>query len=178
MPLVLSGDGITSDNITSLAASKLTGQVPDANAPSGSVIQVVQATTNTTTSSSSSTYTDATGLSVSITPISSTSKILIVANIAFAVSTMDGVSGGLQIVRNSTAVYTNNNSSNIGIGTPLYYNVATNLVYLDSPATTSATTYKIQLARRSFSGAYGGTCSVNDSSTNNISSITAYEVTG
>jgi hypothetical protein len=39
MPLVLSGDGIISDNITSLAASKLTGNVPDANAPIGSIIK-------------------------------------------------------------------------------------------------------------------------------------------
>jgi len=39
MPLVLSGDGITSDNITSLAASKLTGNVPDANAPIGSIVK-------------------------------------------------------------------------------------------------------------------------------------------
>jgi hypothetical protein len=41
MPLVLSGDGITSDNITSLAASKLTGTLSASTFPSGSVVQTV-----------------------------------------------------------------------------------------------------------------------------------------
>ena len=142
------------------------------------IIQVLSATSQTLTSSTSSTYADATGLSVTITPSSSTSKILVVANVSLAVSTNNYVTGGLQIVRNSTPVYTNNSISAIGIGTPLWYNVATDLVYLDSPATTSATTYKVQLARYNYGGSYGGTCSVNDGSTNNISSITVYEVMG
>jgi hypothetical protein len=47
MPLVLSGDGITSDNITSLAASKLTGNVPDANAPIGSIVKTSHFTSTT-----------------------------------------------------------------------------------------------------------------------------------
>jgi hypothetical protein len=67
MPLVLSGStgivegniadsAITNGKIASLAATKLTGQVPDANAPSGSVIQVIQGI-GTTISVSSSTPT-------------------------------------------------------------------------------------------------------------------------
>ena len=166
MAIAIAGSG----TITGVNAGGLT------SASNGRILQVLSATSQTLTSTTSSTYADATGLSVSITPTSSTNKILIIANVCLAVSTNNSVVGGLRIVRDSTAVYTNNNASNIGIGTPLYYNVATNLVYLDSPATTSATTYKIQLARISYAGSYGGTCSVNDSSTNNISSITVYEV--
>ena len=48
-------------NIAAMAASKLTGQVPDANAPSGSVIQVVQGTSSTIFTSTTSSYL-ATGL--------------------------------------------------------------------------------------------------------------------
>lgn len=76
MPLVLSGDGITSDNITSLAASKLTGQVQRANAVSGSVIQCVHSSGNTTFSSSATSFTDS-PQSIVITPQLSTSKIVI-----------------------------------------------------------------------------------------------------
>jgi hypothetical protein len=76
MPLVLSGDGITSDNITSLAASKLTGTVPNANAPSGSVIQVVHSSGNTTFSSSATSFVDS-PQSIVITPKFSNSKIVI-----------------------------------------------------------------------------------------------------
>ena len=42
MPLVLNGSGISDSNISSLSASKLIGQLPDANANSGAVLQVIQ----------------------------------------------------------------------------------------------------------------------------------------
>jgi len=86
MPLVLSGDGITSDNITSLAASKLTGQVPDANAPSGSVVQVVSVVPSPIATAVASTGSNTANLTTSnttllfsgsITPLSASNKILV-----------------------------------------------------------------------------------------------------
>ena len=56
MAITLSGDGISSDAIASLSASKLTGQVPDANAPSGSVIQVVSTAFNPGSTTTTSTW--------------------------------------------------------------------------------------------------------------------------
>jgi hypothetical protein len=63
-------------NIEAMAASKLTGQVPDANAPSGSVIQVVSAINSTAV-----TYTtDADAVSASIT-VAANSRVSIMASI-------------------------------------------------------------------------------------------------
>lgn len=78
MPLVLSGDGITSDNITSLAASKLTGQVQRANAVSGSVIQTIFTYVGDATQiSSTSTSWVSSGISATITPTSASNRIVI-----------------------------------------------------------------------------------------------------
>jgi hypothetical protein len=84
MPLVLSGDGITSDNITSLAASKLTGQVPDANAPSGSVLQVTYASYAT---AFSSTANGADIFSGSIVMGSASNQLIITASVLWSCST-------------------------------------------------------------------------------------------
>jgi hypothetical protein len=130
----------------SIAATQLTGTIAAARLPAGSVLQVVQATYGTTTSTSSSTYSD-TGLSASITPTSSTSKILIFASLASCGKTTGNTFISARLVRNSTAifgfddsaVYTNGGSEEAYIGS-----ICTS--YLDSPETTSATTYKVQFA--------------------------------
>jgi hypothetical protein len=74
--LVPNGSGLLPNaNIEAVAASKLTGQVADANAPSGSVIQVVSTnyTTRTVISQTTSVI-DITGMSVTITPSSASNK--------------------------------------------------------------------------------------------------------
>jgi len=116
----------------------------------GSVLQVVQATYSTQTLITSTSYTDI-GLSATITPKFSTSKILILGSVLADISrsVAGGVGGGISIVRNSTAVWTPNpNGSNQPytwyISTGVEFTQMMNLNYLDSPATTSATTYKIQ----------------------------------
>ncbi len=74
--LLNSSGQVPDAKLVALTASKLTGQVPDANAPSGSVIQVVSANQTTPTSVASG-ATAATPLQATITPISTTSKIVI-----------------------------------------------------------------------------------------------------
>lgn len=125
--------------------------IPKAALPTGSVLQVVQTilTTSSTASVTSPTYVDA-GLSASITPTSSTSKILVMGNVEMGWSTAAG--GWIQIVRDSTAVGngTGGSYANFQSGfqvsgvTPSNNFWAIPFSYLDSPATTSATTYKIQ----------------------------------
>jgi hypothetical protein len=113
-----------------------------APAAGGKVLQVVQGTLLTQASSSSSTYAD-TGLSVSITPSSASNKVLILATSAIGKSNGSGNNGVYtNIVRASTQIaeielvaYT---------GTALELAVPWAMNYLDSPNTTSATTYKIQ----------------------------------
>ena len=157
---------------------KGSGQVPV------QVIQTVKTDTFTTTSSS---FVDVTGLSVTITPTSASNRILVIYN-----TTIGAPSGqysvGLQLVRGSTAIYLGDaagsrvrSSSWSWSEGSQYSMIPTNGTFLDSPATTSATTYKIQMI-----SPYGVTTYLNrnqidnDSSTSGRtpSSITVMEISG
>jgi hypothetical protein len=125
------------------------GGVPTWAAPAGGgkVLQVVSATTATSTSITSATYTDTT-ITATITPTSASSKILVLASsIAYLYRTTGNEFGaGARLLRGATVLYTNQNSMGIGgenVGGKSLSNM-NSWVYLDSPATTSATTYKIQ----------------------------------
>jgi hypothetical protein len=115
-------------------------------AATGKVLQVVQATTTTATTITSTSYTDS-GLSATITPTSATSKILVLVNQRFyTIRNNDSVNMASQLLRGATVVYlqefaTNFYAASSSLSVLGGYNNAT---YLDSPATTSATTYKTQ----------------------------------
>jgi hypothetical protein len=124
-----------------------------AAAAGGKVAQVLQAFKTDTFSSTSTSFTDITGLSVSITPSSATSKILVSFAVNGATVAFTSDTGNtLQIVRNGTAIGIGDSygSRSRGSGTISTRNVAIESIlntantYLDSPATTSALTYKIQ----------------------------------
>ena len=110
--------------------------------------QVVTATTTSTTASTGGAgYVDISGLSVTITPTSSTSKVLIVTSFGMLGSGSTYQSGLIQLVRGSTAltspVVGSYYPSGGGVNTGNY--VPFSLQYVDSPATTGATTYKMQI---------------------------------
>ena len=171
--LLISNTAITgniiSSQITSVANTQLTGliqaaQIGSANAtlitsgtlpktrlPTGSVLQVVSNTKTDTFSTTAADYVDVTGLSVSITPTSASSKILVI--VTFNLSGQDTSAGAnYRFVRDSTPVCIGDTASNRGRasgGVPYVNNtnVYTTISgsFLDSPATTSSTTYKIQI---------------------------------
>ena len=153
--------------------------ITGADLPAGSVLQVVQATYSTEVSISSTSYTD-TGLSATITPTSATSKILVVVNqqmysdiTANTILRVDA-----QIVRETTPVFEQTGcvGGRAGVGNTsdvLNYG-SFNGVYLDSPSTTSATTYKTQV-QTSTTGS-GAQVVVSDSGS--TSSITLMEIAG
>ena len=133
----------------------VTGGVPVWATPAGGgkVLQVIQATYATSTTNSTSTFAD-TGLTATITPSSATSKVLVLVTHNGCAKSGGNVDNsiGLRIMRGATSiavlsvadVYTGAvNSLNAGA-------IAGN--YLDSPATTSATTYKTQF-KNFFNGA-------------------------
>lgn len=152
--------------------------ITSASLPAGTVLQVQSFTFTGTTTIAASAFTD-TGITVSITPKFSTSKILILATVQCSgpATTYFRVN----LVRNSTAIAqpsnlgsqpstANSYIGDLGIATEVY-NVSIN--YLDSPATTSATTYKIQGQVGSGSG-YVNTRA--DGIGNQVSSITVMEI--
>ena len=116
----------------------------------GHVVQVVSATKTDTFTTASTTFADVTGLSVSITPSSATSKIYVVANVSGS-ATPATVAIGMRLMRDSTAIAVGNVAGSrtpvslAGIPTDNGQLIALPVSFLDSPATTSATTYKIQV---------------------------------
>ena len=109
----------------------------------GKINQVLQVVTNTEIDlNSSSSFVDVTGLSLAITPNASNSKILIMADIAFDLTTNDR-GFQVQILRDSTVVFaggnnksTYENNSRVAGRNPYFE--------LDAPSSTSSLTYKIQ----------------------------------
>ena len=116
----------------------------------GKVLQVVSAQTTTSTTIATSTYTDTT-LTATITPTASNSKILVMWTQIYSHYRGAAKSGvGIKLLRDSTVI---NDLGGIGFRTDLVEaggassmdrRVVSSAMYLDSPATTSATTYKTQ----------------------------------
>jgi hypothetical protein len=111
----------------------------------GKVLQVVSATSNTTVSNSTSTLADS-NLSLSITPTLNTSKILVLTSQVYQKGPGNQYSGILsKLLRGATVIaFISNNVGALNTDGYNLDNIAYN--YLDSPATTSATTYKIQFS--------------------------------
>ena len=124
---------------SSIAASQL---------PAGSVLQVVQSVVSTLQSTTSQTYVDVTGLTATITPTSASSKILVFVTPNIYLST-DGNGYPiyyLQLLRTSTTIFRKKSYLYADRAANSYFELAAegNMIYLDSPNTTSAITYKVQ----------------------------------
>jgi uncharacterized spore protein YtfJ len=151
-------------------------------ASADAVAQVKSTTKLDTFSTSSSSFTDVTGMAQSITPTSASNKILIVVTMTI------GANNGLcffRLMRDSTAIGVGTAAgsrtsattgiavSDINVAQPL------SMSFLDSPATTSATNYKVQVISPE-STAIVVNSSYSDASSSNrvraISTITVFEV--
>jgi hypothetical protein len=149
--------------VSTIQNASLASGVPGrANLPTGSVLQVASTLKQDIFTTTSTSYTDVTGLSVSITPTSASSQILVTAVISLCNTNNGGYNARGAILRGSTiigggtpagnrpaAAFYNQQSTTPRLASPL------SMTVLDSPATTSATTYKIQIATES-----GGTAAV------------------
>jgi hypothetical protein len=143
MAITLDGtNGITFNNSTVQASA-------------GQVLQVVNATYATYGTTTSTTFAD-TGLTASITPKFATSKILIIVSLSGVGKSGFNTSAKYQLVRNSTAILGIDDGT--GFTNSTAYGICSATAnYLDSPATISATTYKIQYGI----DASGGTAYIN-----------------
>ena len=160
MSISINGNGITSANIADgaitnadvadVAASKLTGALPAISGAAltdlpggGKILQVILGEDTTETSMATSTFTDV-GLSATITPTSTTSTILVMWNMQAKLTEINA-GYGTRLLRDSTAVYTGSTAYEIFMGS---YSSAlrgrADWKHIDSPASTSAITYKIQ----------------------------------
>ena len=146
-----------------------TGQVINKAAlPTGSVLQVVNATYSTQTSTTSTSPTD-TGLTATITPTSATSKVLVFVSQTGLQKNAANIRLQLQLLRGATVIdifdvetlYTASTGGSAQ---------SSSTCYLDAPATTSATIYKTQALLSS--GAGTATWCVSSS----VATITLMEV--
>jgi len=162
------------------------GGIP-AGASGGGIIQIVSTTKTDTFTTSSTSFTDVTGMSVSITPRSSSNKILVSLNLCFIGN--NSTNAYVSLVRGATTIAVGDAAgSRVRFTLSDYQGSAASnqspvgsIVFLDSPSTTSATTYKVQMRTQG-----AGTVFVNRSPTDSdsaaagrgISIITVMEVSG
>jgi len=149
----------------------------------GKVLQVVSVTKTDTFSTPSASFVDITGLSVSITPTSTSSKILIIFSLPASSSSSAG--WYCNLVRNSTNIVVGDAAGSRVQTTvssyiaPTSQSFSMSSQYLDSPSTTSATTYKLQLRAQSGFTAYvnrAATDTDNSFYQRTTSSITVMEI--
>jgi len=146
MPTIISGDG----TITGLTA---TGISAVQQLPVGSVLQVVSAITTTEVTTTSTAFSDTT-LTATITPKFATSKILVlIVQNGLAKNSGNAGSGvAVKLLRGATDLASFARAvAYTGVSNILYVG-ASGITYLDSPATTSATTYKTQFGSNSNGG--------------------------
>ena len=153
----------------------------------GKILQVVQTVkTDTTSYSNASSFADISGMSITITPSSTSNKILIIPDLALGSSDMSNYHLVWRLLRGSTAIgvstsattaqLTGTGGMHRGASGANAYFFGHSKMFLDSPSTTSATTYKCQWS------AYdnGATLYLNRRGSNTvvggISTITAMEV--
>lgn len=151
--------------------------------PASKIVQVVSTNLPSTFSTAATSYTDITGLSVSITPTLATSKVLVFVGFTAAVS--GDIAVMFQLVRGSTAINigdtagSRSRASAAMLSANDVFQFGTyNWQFLDSPATTSATTYKVQMFVNSGTAFINRTGLDNDAATRprTASNITVMEV--
>ena len=119
----------------------------------GKILQVVMGTTTSRTTTSSTTFVD-TNLSVSITPASTSNKVLIIAHESLYADSSAGAAY-FEIARGSTALSGQSNGFAAMTSTTTSFFPAA-VTFLDSPSTTSATTYTLQVRASSAANVLAG----------------------
>ncbi len=152
----------------------------------GKVLQVVQTVKTDAFSSTSNGFIDVTGLSASITPSNSSNKILVISDVAMGLSDFYSFNFVFKVLRNSTDIgISTAGSTNISGGANFYnsggqypYVFGNMKMFLDTPITTSSTTYKVQINKLDASGTIYVNRRGADTGIGGVSSITLMEIAG
>ena len=146
--------------------------IPATKMPTGSVLQVQYMSIGGNVTNTSSTYAD-TGVNVSITPSSTSSKILVFANMGSCGSNVHvNAHMSLQMLRGSAAIHVFEGEGGYNASTLSNSFGAAAGMKLDSPSTTSSINYKIQMKNKGNAG------SVFINGSGGYSSITLMEIQG
>ncbi len=156
------------------------------NPKSGNILQVVQTVKTDSFSTTSTSLVDITGFSVTITPSSSSSKILVMVTIGIAANAAASATcfallrGSTNIVSNTSGGFTDTSNcfavaGGGGIDDNERKTISPSITFLDSPSTTSATTYKCQMLAGGGNTGYFNQWGLNTDQAA-VSTITAMEV--
>ena len=161
---------------TTITGSTGVNQITDdaitaAKLPAGSVLQVVYSTISTAATSTTNAFAD-TGLAATITPTSSSSKILVIASVSGIGTDATNTYCQLNLLRGATNILSFVKLAGYTTNADRIYVGASASSMLDTPSTTSATTYKVQFAN----GAASGAVYVQSSAA--TSTITLMEIAG
>ena len=151
----------------------------------GHVLQVQSMTVTTSATSAAGTTFNDTGLTIDITPSSTSSKIYVMSHVSMGAT--NGYRYALRLVRGSTDICIATSAGSRTVSTVAHQGSGGNIIdhtfpifFLDSPATTSATTYKIQAACEQGGGTWylnrGGLASDNSTVYAATSSISVMEI--
>ena len=158
MALVLDGNGtmtVGNGDITGLVA----GALPSTVIGTGAVLQVVSNTISTSISTTSGAYVT-TGLTASITPSSASSKILVLVNCASMFQNGASAQLVIAIFRGATNLHAAAGAFGGQLYSSALIETSMSMMILDTPATTSSTTYTVHYA------AVAGTASFNTNTGN------------
>ena len=170
-----------------LGDGSVTSAKLDSGVALGKVLQVVSTTKSDSFSTTSNSMVDVTNFNASITPSSTSSKIFAIVTCGSFINDNGSKRAFMQIVRGSTNITAGDSATGEEVGSAVcgrsndggHHQFPTVISVLDSPSTTSATTYKIQVSR---GGDAGGTVRLNRSgaqdsfSGNTISTLTVMEI--
>tara|TARA_R100000808_G_scaffold20195_1_gene43722 strand:+ start:22 stop:720 length:699 start_codon:yes stop_codon:yes gene_type:complete len=140
--------GDSGDTFTVPAGATITNSGTATGFGGGKVLQVLQAVKTDTFSTAASSYTDLTGITLDITPSATSSKILVMTQLSMAAT--NGGQPTLQLLRDSTPLNLGAAASSRTRATTTFFTEASwemtpvSIIYLDSPSSTSALTYKVQ----------------------------------
>ena len=135
--------------MSTLRVDNLRGQTTDGT--NRYVVQVVNSTSSADTEVTTNSYTDL-GLSASITPSSTNNKILIMTHVTTMAKFGGDTSLSAQLLRDSTSVIVFEGLAGDSGGTGSNATGGTGTTFLDSPATTSSVTYKVQIKNNNGAG--------------------------
>jgi len=153
----------------------------------GNILQVVQTVkTDTTSQGSASTWNDISGVSVTITPSSTSNKVLIIPDLALGGSEMSSYHLVWRLLRGTTVIGVSTSATDSDLtgtagmhrassGANAYF-FGCSKIFLDSPSTTSATTYKCQWSANDAGATLWLNRRGNDTGAGGITTVTAMEV--
>jgi hypothetical protein len=187
MTAIINGDSPSvtfSDGTTQATSAIVSGKVPYSTLPAGSVLQVVSTTKTSSASVTATSPTALSGMSATITPKSASNKILIQVAMNCSIDTV-----GKRIYFTISGGNAANYIGDAGTGqecamswcprsNDTYTMLPANMLYLDSPATTSAITYQVNWWMESNTGYLNRPATIDANGANMASTITVMEIAG